>query len=829
MAGPDRLQLLLGQSALTGLDFVSVSGNQRELDVHFLRPPGTLDTPLVGDVTADQVVIRRKDVTDGPPHPVSGVSWVVVEGRDVLRVEVPFPGGFELYTLRIDDARIDPFFNDITFSFKASCPSDLDCRHRPGPCPTDPGVDVDINYLARDFWSYRRALLDFASLRYPDWKDRLAADAGVMVAETFAAVADEMAYYQDRVAREAHLETATQRRSVRRHARLIDYDVHDGSAATAWLEVTVDDGASGTLVAGTNVWAESDTGERIVFEVGRGLHEVAAGIGYDVDAARNRLEPHIWHSPPEHVPGAGRPTPGPGYTTCLEVGATELYLKGDLTALLPLDDTSSGAEPGRWVLLRTDPTDPSVPARRWPVRLIGIEALQDPLVNDPVHGHDVTRVRWEDAQALPFPLELAWLTVSGNLVPCTAGETFTTEFVIDAEPASLPVPEPAREGLSRAVEREGPNASVIHLHSLPGTDTGRLAFLGASPERARPEVLLQELRWDGGAWVVETEWTWRRSFVGTSSSLPQERHFALEDGTWRRVAGFRRIGEEFVHADYATGEGKTIRFGDGEFGLVPAAGTVFRATYRVGGGRRGNVAADSIRHIETAAAPFVLSVTNPLPAMGGADPEPISDVKALAPEAFRAITFRAVRPEDYSEAAERLSWVQRAGTRFRWTGSWITAFTTPDPEGAVTLAPDRRLELERLIDRVRQAGREAHVLDPVFADLDLEITVCVAASSYRGEVKEAVLEALSARGGFFDPGNFTFGTPLRRSALEAAIQRVPGVRAVGEILVRRRGHFDWRSLDAQYLPVGDHEVIRVENDPSHPDRGSVKLVMEGGA
>src|SRR5690606_11671653 len=129
------------------------------------------------------------------------------------------------------------------------------------------------------------------------------------------------------------LETATQRRSVRRHARLIDYDVHDGSAATAWLEVTVDDGASGTLVAGTNVWAESDTGERIVFEVGRGLHEVAAGIGYDVDAARNRLEPHIWHSPPEHVPGAGRPTPGPGYTTCLEVGATELYLKGDLTAL----------------------------------------------------------------------------------------------------------------------------------------------------------------------------------------------------------------------------------------------------------------------------------------------------------------------------------------------------------------------------------------------------------------------------------------------------------------------------------------------------------------
>lgn len=827
MTGPDRLQLLLAQSRVTGIDFVSVSGDQRTLDVHFLRPPGTLDAPLVGDVTPDRVVIRRKDATGAAPHPVSGVSWAVVEGRDVLRVEVPFPGGFELYTLRIDDARIDPFFNDVTFSFKAACPSELDCRQRPAPCPEEPGIDADVNYLARDFWSYRRALLDFASLRYPEWKDRLAADAGVMLAEVFAAVADEMAYYQDRIAREAYLETATQRRSVRRHARLVDYDVHDGAAARAWLEVTVRDGESGTLPAGMRVWAGSDAGERIVFEVGRGLRETAAGVGYDVDAARNVLEPHVWDAPPEGAPGAGRPVPGPGYTTCLPPGATELYLKGDHTAVLPLDDTT-GSEPGRWVLLRTDPDDPSVPARRWPVRVIEVEAIEDPLVADPVHGHAITRIRWEAAQALPFPLELRWLTARGNLVPCTAGETLATAFVVGADPAMLPVPEPARAGLARTVEREGPNGSTLHLHSLPGTDTGHLAFLGETPERALPEILLHELRWDGGAWVVEAEWTWRRSLVGTASSLPHERHFALEDGTWRRVVGYRRPGEEVVHVDYATGEGKTIRFGDGEFGLAPAAGTVFRATYRVGGGRRGNVAADAIRHLDAAAAPFVKSVTNPLPASGGADPEPLSDVKALAPEAFRAAAYRAVRPEDYSEAAERLPWVQRAGTRFRWTGSWLTAFTTPDPEGAVTLDPERRVELERLVDRVRQAGREAHVLDPVFADLDLEITVCVAPAAYRGEVKEAVLAALSARGGFFDPANFTFGTPLRRSALEAAVQRVPGVRAVGRILARRRGHFDWRPLDAQ-LPVGDHEVIRVENDPAHPDRGSVRLVMEGGA
>jgi hypothetical protein len=53
MNGPDRLQLLLAQTAVTGIDFISVSVDQRTLDVHFLREPGSLDAPVVGDVTSE--------------------------------------------------------------------------------------------------------------------------------------------------------------------------------------------------------------------------------------------------------------------------------------------------------------------------------------------------------------------------------------------------------------------------------------------------------------------------------------------------------------------------------------------------------------------------------------------------------------------------------------------------------------------------------------------------------------------------------------------------------------------------------------------------------
>jgi predicted phage baseplate assembly protein len=335
----------------------------------------------------------------------------------------------------------------------------------------------------------------------------------------------------------------------------------------------------------------------------------------------------------------------------------------------------------------------------------------------------------------------------------------------------------------------------------------------------------------GGNWVEQDTWRWRPSFVGVASSEPLDRDFVLDDGVWDRVAGYRRAGGEIVHRDYVGGPGTTVRFGDGEFGLIPADATVFQVAYRLGNGRRGNVAAGSITGFDQADPAFaaVDTVDNPLPAAGGQDPETIADVRRLAPEAFRAVAYRAVRPEDYAGAAERLAWVQRAGSAFRWTGSWLTAFVTPDPRGSVVVTTPERAELTGQLDRFRQASREACVLDPDYADLDLRIGVCVDTSAYPGEVKERLLQALVGEGGFFSPDNFTFGTPLERSRLEAAIQQVPGVRAVEAIEIRRRGWFDWRPFADLTFPLGDAEVLRVANDPAHPERGSLRLAMDGGA
>jgi len=74
---------------------------------------------------------------------------------------------------------------------------------------------------------------------------------------------------------------------------------------------------------------------------------------------------------------------------------------------------------------------------------------------------------------------------------------------------------------------------------------------------------------------------------------------------------------------------------------------------------------------------------------------------------------------------------------------------------------------------------------------------------------------------FFDPDNFTFGDPLYRAMLEAAIQTVPGVLGVEDILMRVRGMFDWQPFAGFVFNVGDDRILRLDNDPAHPEAGSL--------
>jgi hypothetical protein len=853
----DRLAALRARSEdLTGIEFVQVveKCDQRRLRVYFHTDPRDLGSPFedVGDpeVTPDPLSLAdfriynpRGVAPDVEVVPCPGPDAMIWgddadAGRRFLEICVAEPGDFAEYRLLIDDDRVDRFFNDVQFSFKVGCDDRLDCAEPSKECPPEELVDFPVDYLARDFVSFRNALLDFAAQRYPDWQVPLEADVGVMLLETMAALGDELSYLQDRHNREAYLETATERRSLRHKARLLDYEIHDGRMASTLLELTVRPTVT-SVKGGSPVWARVEGSTPVRFELGNGMRD--RGVNFPVD--------DLWN------PGNFTVYLFDDGEECLEAGATELFVRND-----PANPANPGGvvfdaaavnlwSAGRLLLLRDVPADPSETGRLHVIRVVEVR-----LEHDDLFDVDVARIRWEAQDAPPFPIPFEQLQLSSNLVPATAGESRTARFragTLRPSDGDDVIPAVEREGplftdvdpslLSRRnaceeVEEESKSRQPVSLLSLPGTEESGLAFADPAEDlrRAQPQVLVREL---DEATSTSDEWFFRRTLIAEGGD---DNVFTLEDGTWRRIVE-RWLGDaELVHRDYATGAGYTVRFGDGEFGRLPAAGALFEVDYRLGSGAKANVPAGSVNALEIPAetsplATLLVAATNPFPVRSGVDPESADDIKLLTPEAYKSETFFAVRPEDYGTQAEKLDFVQKAQGTFRWTGSWISAVTAVDAENAFELSPERRQLVEALLNCRRQAGRDVIVRDPKFVNLDLIINLCVSRDAFPGQVRVRVLEALFGRGGFrpragfFNPDNFSFGTPLRRSALEAAVVSVEGVEAVTSIQIRAHGTTEFKEFEALAFEVADDALVRVENSALRPERGSLTLELKGGA
>src|SRR5271166_1458139 len=242
----------------------------------------------------------------------------------------------------------------------------------------------------------------------------------------------------------------------------------------------------------------------------------------------------------------------------------------------------------------------------------------------------------------------------------------------------------------------------------------------------------------------------------------------------------------------------------------------FTATYRFGAGSLGNVAAAAICQLDPAvlATGLYTAVMNPLAATGGVDAQPLQSVQRLAPQAFRAPPQpRAVLAGDYAAAAQTLPWVKRAGAMFRWTGSWLTTFTTPEPVASEQIQIDDRISLISLLNRYRMAGSESYVPDPDYVSIDLVVELCAQASAFAAWVQQAVTAALSPTGAaaasaYFAVSRFVFGQPLERSTLEAAIQAVPGVAGVTCIRYRLRDVSTRFADMGDTVTVGANQIIR---------------------
>lgn len=800
-----------GADALDGIDYLEVSAvdldSQRFLHVHFLReilgdgpPAGLAGNPGAFRLTGG---VRER-----------GIRILAVTPQDQhLVVEVDRAGDFSTYTLEIPDhPGLDPAFRAVEFSFKAGCPSRFDCRPLE-ICPPEEAPEPVIDYLARDYASFRRALIDLIPTLVPEWTDRHEADLGMTLVELMAYAGDHLSYQLDAIANELHLESARRRVSVRRHARLLDYSMHDGASARTFLHFEA--AGAGTIPVRTRVLGRIEVpldtrmpphGALIPTEVA----ELALAATDVVFETLGETRAHEQDGVPVDPRLNGIPLhPWSDEECCLPRGATEIYLEGDLVGVLREHDFLLFEEVLGPVTGERADADP---AHRQVVRLIAVEAAEDPLAENTASPGDplpLTRVTWHEEDALAFPLCVSTQDQTGALIEgisiargnlVLADHGLPMEEVVDGFHAGPP---PGRPLAPRIRLREGPLSFRVLSAAAEGTRPSVAALRETDPTLASPEVKGLEI--DG------SEWTPRRHLIGSDAF---DQVFAVETDDRGRAV---------------------LRFGNGEFGRRPPTGQQISVRYRIGIGTPGNAGADSLVHvIQDPVLPPLNSLRNPLSAWGGIDPEPIERVKQLAPPAMHAVQFRAVTEEDYARAAEKCPGVAKARATFRWTGSWHTVFVTIDRCGGREVTPAFENTVRGHLERSRLAGYDLQVDGPRYVPLEIEIEVCAAPGHFRGHVAEALERALSARDlpgrrrGFFHSDGLTFGQTLYLSRLYAAIEAVEGVSSADLRVFRRWGTADVEALDVGYMTFGRLEIPRLDNDPNFPENGVLRIDVRGG-
>ena len=839
---PRRLEVLEHAGTANAIAFLEVLDHleldpalrQRTLFVRLLRPGFSLAAGNVLIDGGERIPSVPVDWVAAANDLPAGTDSALVESVDdlprTLVVRTTTAGDFARYTLRLRAGAgsdqppdgFDPRLSAIEFSFKVECPADYDCA-QPVPCPPAAQAKPDIDYLAKDYTGFRRLMLDRLHLLAPEWRERSPADVGVALIELLAYAADTLSYRQDAIATEAYLATARKRVSVRRHARLVDYTLHDGCNARAWAHVEVQ--LDLVLPKGTPMLTRTDglpvrlepnsPDVRDALAAGATVFETAHDAPLFADL--NRLSIYTWGD----------------LGCCLPRGTTHATLRGHHPEL----------KANRVVVFQEvrSPTtfdEPSADrARRWAVRLTAVTPSEDPsgrlFEPTPVDASlPVTEIAWDAADALPFPLcvsvkerpELEISVALGNIVLVDHGHTVTGETLGTVPESHLrraavaahaescaraegePIPVRFRPALKRA-----PLAHGFDLQkdlAVPRSNEDgwwpASALLARDPREALPLIT----RLEGTLGSVTTLWTPRRDLLASDGDATD---FVVEADDDGRVM---------------------LRFGDDDHGRRPNRDTTFIATYRIGNGSAGNVGADTIAHIVSATGAFE-NVTNPMPAAGGIDAEDLEAARRDAPHAFRT-QERAVTAADYAAAAERRSEVQRAAATFRWTGSWHTVFVTADRVGGAAVDARFEARLRRHLERFRMAGYDLEVDAPRHIALDLALHICVEPDYFRSEVLRAVRAVLGTRvladgrPAIFHPDNFTFGDPVYLSRIVAAAQAVEGVEAVWAQRFHRLGAPDAAPLETGVLPMGRLEIAQLADDPNFPERGRLTLTAGGG-
>jgi predicted phage baseplate assembly protein len=363
--------------------------------------------------------------------------------------------------------------------------------------------------------------------------------------------------------------------------------------------------------------------------------------------------------------------------------------------------------------------------------------------------------------------------------------------------------------------QQSPRIGTLSAAAVGGTVTAEHA------QTARPEYLGRS---DGRAAQVFN--------VSNAPVLPRsatERVRVVDvDGTveWDEVSDFSRSGPTDNHVmwDNATGQlrfGPRVRYPDGsvrQHGRIPRDSAQIAVTgYRYGGGASGNVGSRTLTTLRST-LPYVASVLNLRPAVGGVDGETIEEAKIRGPLTLRS-GQRAVTATDYERLAlESSVEVARARCLPAVTGQGpVRMLIVPN----VRAHPrDHRLDdfaigaglltvIGTHLDDHRIVGTAVEISTPYYQGVSVAALIYAVpgrpAALVRQRVSDALTEFINPLTGGADGVGWPFDRDLNAALVAQLIESVEGVERVDEILL-----FEYDLREGRRLGSGK-DIIRLDS------------------
>lgn len=261
-------------------------------------------------------------------------------------------------------------------------------------------------------------------------------------------------------------------------------------------------------------------------------------------------------------------------------------------------------------------------------------------------------------------------------------------------------------------------------------------------------------------------------YVQTDTAVPQQ---------WSYIQYLADAGpSDQVFTTYLDANGLTwVEFGDNLNGLIPGQGLVIYATYTVGAGSAGNVAAGVVGEmvnpidgvsvqLESDGQTFTSSAMT-----GGADPESNDSIRANAPAIF-STQLRAVSPADFESMVLNVPGVTVASAVAQHSTSVSIYALGADYQ---PVSSGLQSDIENYFAGRTLAGVSVTVAQPTLVPIDVGSSstpyqVQVQPNYVQAQVVAAVQTALTS---LFQPPNVSFGQLITPGQVYATIMAVAGV------------------------------------------------------